>query len=142
MISSDWQLEQTGVDRIARRLTICAGSGFALNGLRSKASLIFLSPLTIRSSDFLLHNLSAGITSVSLPGPLVAVDCGVRSHHCGALTTERSPSLWHAPFRLTMTALRVNGQKWRFDSAYIFPRFISAIRNPAGREPAGVGKVD
>jgi hypothetical protein len=42
MISSDWQLEQTGVDRVARRLTNCAGSVFELNGLRSKASLIFL----------------------------------------------------------------------------------------------------
>jgi len=37
MISSDWQLEQTGVDRVARRLTNCAGSVFELNGLRSRA---------------------------------------------------------------------------------------------------------
>jgi hypothetical protein len=44
MTSSDWQLEQTGVDRVARRLRSCAGPCFELNGLRSKASLIFLSP--------------------------------------------------------------------------------------------------
>jgi hypothetical protein len=45
-ISSDWQLEQTGVDRVARQLTICAGagSGLELNGLRSKASRIFIFP--------------------------------------------------------------------------------------------------
>jgi hypothetical protein len=52
MISSDWQLEQTGVDRAAalvrvarvvRRLTIWAGSWFELNGLRSKAcGMLFL----------------------------------------------------------------------------------------------------
>jgi hypothetical protein len=41
VISSDWQLEQTGVDRVAGRLAICAGSGFELNGLRSKDCLIF-----------------------------------------------------------------------------------------------------
>lgn len=38
MISSDWQFEQTGVDRDAGRLTILDGlddSGFRLNGLRS-----------------------------------------------------------------------------------------------------------
>jgi hypothetical protein len=48
MTSSDWQLEQTGVDREARRLTICAGPCFELNGLRSKASLIFLFPLPLK----------------------------------------------------------------------------------------------
>ena len=43
MMSSDWQLEQTGVDRAdsvardARRLPIWAGSWLELNGLRSKA---------------------------------------------------------------------------------------------------------
>ena len=39
MMSSDWQCEQTGVDRVARvarRLAIWAGSWFELNGLRSK----------------------------------------------------------------------------------------------------------
>jgi hypothetical protein len=41
MTSSDWHLEQTGVDREARRLTI---GGFELNGLRSKFSFIFSFP--------------------------------------------------------------------------------------------------
>jgi putative SOS response-associated peptidase YedK len=38
MMSSDWQLEQTGVDRVARWFTTWAGSGFWLNGLRSCAT--------------------------------------------------------------------------------------------------------
>ena len=48
MMSSDWQCEQTGVDRVAgddlRRLTIGAGSWVELcvelNGLRSKACVM------------------------------------------------------------------------------------------------------
>ena len=48
MTSSDWQLEQTGVDRVTRRLMICAGPWFELNGLRSKASLIFSFPLPLK----------------------------------------------------------------------------------------------
>jgi hypothetical protein len=40
MMSSDRQLEQTGVERVARRLTIRAGSGLRLNGLRSDVCVI------------------------------------------------------------------------------------------------------
>ena len=47
MISSDWQLEQTGVDRVARRLTICAGSGFGLNGFSQKREYFKYPPETI-----------------------------------------------------------------------------------------------
>ena len=39
-MSSDWQLEQTGVDRVARRLKIPADSWFGLNGLRSEGCVI------------------------------------------------------------------------------------------------------
>src|SRR6267143_4029862 len=92
MMSSDWQLEQTGVDRVARRLTICAGSGFELNGLRSKACLIFF-PLTTELRH--LPELNAGVTSVSWPW--ASSCCGLwRSiPHCGSLSTERS-GLGHA----------------------------------------------
>jgi hypothetical protein len=48
MTSSDRQLEQTGVDREARLLTIGAGPCSELNGLRSKASLIFFFPLRLK----------------------------------------------------------------------------------------------
>src|SRR6476646_5985994 len=53
MMSSDWQTEQTGVDRDARRLTIsagscrlaiCPGSWLRLNGLRSAVCFISLAP--------------------------------------------------------------------------------------------------
>jgi hypothetical protein len=57
MTSSDWQLEQTGVDRVARRLTMCAGSVFELNGLRSKASLIFF-PLDLNSTKAALLSIN------------------------------------------------------------------------------------
>ena len=43
MMSSDWQLEQTGVVRVAgaaRRLKFFAGSWFALNGLRSEGCVM------------------------------------------------------------------------------------------------------
>jgi len=50
MMSSDWQFEQTGVDRVARvvraaragarRLAIWAGSWCELNGLRSEACVM------------------------------------------------------------------------------------------------------
>jgi hypothetical protein len=53
MMSSDWQLEQTGVDREAGRLTILDGwddSWFRLNGLRSKACCM---TQPIGNSDFL-----------------------------------------------------------------------------------------
>jgi hypothetical protein len=38
--SSDRQLEQTGVERLARRLKILAGSCFGWNGLRSEGCVI------------------------------------------------------------------------------------------------------
>ena len=52
-MSSDWQFEQTGVDRVARvvraaarvaarRLAIWAGSWCELNGLRSEACVMLL----------------------------------------------------------------------------------------------------
>jgi len=43
MMSSDWQLEQTGVERVVGavgRLKLFAGSGFALNGLRSEGCVM------------------------------------------------------------------------------------------------------
>lgn len=49
MMSSDWQLEQTGVDRVARitrRLAIWAGSWLELNGLRSRVC-VMLFPLKV-----------------------------------------------------------------------------------------------
>jgi hypothetical protein len=49
MMSSDWQLEQTGVDRTIARLTIrtgLAGSWFRWNGLRSDAWFISCPPVS------------------------------------------------------------------------------------------------
>ena len=86
-MSSDWQLEQTGVDRVARRLTTWAGSGFWLNGLRSKACLIS-SPDDL-NSDLTPPELSAGVMILSWPVLLIAVDCGVRHPRCGALSTAQ-----------------------------------------------------
>jgi hypothetical protein len=56
-MSSDWQIEQTGVDRVARRLSISPGCVFDLNGLRSKSSLIS-SPLDLNSDRPLCCYLS------------------------------------------------------------------------------------
>jgi hypothetical protein len=46
MMSSEWQLEQTGVERVARQLTIRfgsrAGSWLRLNGLRSDVCVILV----------------------------------------------------------------------------------------------------
>jgi hypothetical protein len=92
-MSSDWQLEQTGVDRVARRLAICAGSVFELNGLRGKASLIFFAP----GPELLLPEHNSGMMSVSCMGLLVVVDRGAQSPHCGSLSTVR-PSLSVAIF--------------------------------------------
>ena len=81
MISSDWQLEQTGVDRVAGRLAICAGSGFELNGLRSKDCLIFFpddlnSDLARAGRDrnnkpdhLTAHDNRSGSTSLTVAGP-------------------------------------------------------------------------
>jgi hypothetical protein len=80
MTSSDWQLEQTGVDREARRLTICAGPCFELNGLRSKASLIFSFPAP--KAGTCLH-FNSEMMGVSRRGSIIDVDRGAlwRAEH-------------------------------------------------------------
>jgi hypothetical protein len=70
MTSSDWQLEQTGVDREARRSTICAGPWFELNGLRSKASLIFPPALNLGLGS----TFNSGMMGMSRSGGVIAVD--------------------------------------------------------------------
>lgn len=50
MMSSDWQAEQTGVDRVARRFKALAGScfgpnGFRLNGFRSEGCVVISFPV-------------------------------------------------------------------------------------------------
>ena len=79
-MSSDWQSEQTGVDRVAGdrvadRLTICAGSGFELKGLRSNASLILVSTLTNRT--YPAAELNSAAVVLSLAVALIAVDCAI-----------------------------------------------------------------
>jgi hypothetical protein len=72
MMSSDWQVEQTGVDRAARiaravrRPTIWAVSWFELNGLRSEACVMspIYSPLKVYEIQELMRSM---ISRVSRP---------------------------------------------------------------------------
>ncbi len=76
MMSSDWQLEQTGVERAAaRRLTIRVGSWLILNGLRSEAWVISVichwrctksKPLRFKISEVKTSRVPPPQTSLSL----------------------------------------------------------------------------
>jgi hypothetical protein len=59
MTSSDRQLEQTGVDRLARRMKILAGSVFELNGLRSDGCVISCPDTSAADSSASMMHVSA-----------------------------------------------------------------------------------
>src|ERR1700722_14578248 len=96
MMSSDWQLEQTGVDRAAGRLTIVDGwddSWFRLNGLRSKACCM---TQPIGNSDFLPKPKDSSLKiGTSSPESLIPVDCGDATGQLGHSLRQTLSIRWH-----------------------------------------------
>src|SRR3984885_11344797 len=76
VMSSDRQFEQTGVDRVACRLALLAGSGFRLNGLSSDACFMWwpaVNRITYPGGDD-----SAPMMRTSSSGLSIVVDCSRR----------------------------------------------------------------